>query len=287
VSDKAWARRKGFVAFAGYPLVVEDRLVGVIGVFSKREFDELTLRTIASAANAIANAIERKQTDQARLDVLERLEEARDSERRRLSRQLHDEVAQQLVIASIKLSRIEKKMLELYPENNDLISDIVVAQELILRNHQALRQMAHVLHSGILEHFGLPAALRKFESDIEALSDSETVEVGLDVSDNFPRLRPTAEIGIYRIVQEAVTNAVKHANAKNILIRLMHLDHSVEVVVRDDGRGFDINSLPPVGIGFASMSERADILGARLTINSTPGVGTEITIELANDPEEN
>ena len=177
-------------------------------------------------------------------------------------------------------------MLELYPENNALISDIVVAQELILKNHQSLRQMAHVLHSGILEHFGLPAALRKFGSDIEAPADAETVEVNLELSDNFPRLRPAAEIGIYRIVQEAVTNAMKHANAKTILIRLAHSGHSVEVIVRDDGRGFEINNLPAVGIGFASMRERADIIGARFAINSTPGAGTEITIELANDPEE-
>ena len=283
ITDKEWIRRKGLVSFAGYPLVVEERLVGVMCVFSRNTFNDLTLRTMASIANAVASGIERKQTDQARLDVLEKLEEARDGERRRLSRQLHDEVAQQLVIASIKLSRIEKRLVELAPDNNSLIADIVAAQELILRNHQALRQMAHVLHSGILEHFGLPAALRKFVSDIEAISLGAGAAIALEVSQDFPRLRPAAEIGIYRIVQEAATNAVKHAHAKKILLSLMCVDDVIHVSVKDDGSGFEPGNLPADGIGFASMRERAEIIGGKLSIIATPGKGTEISVELIHD----
>ena len=285
ITDKEWIRRKGLVSFAGYPLVVEERLVGVMCVFSRNTFNDLTLRTMASIANAVASGIERKQTDQARLDVLEKLEEARDGERRRLSRQLHDEVAQQLVIASIKLSRIEKRLVELAPDNNSLIADIVAAQELILRNHQALRQMAHVLHSGILEHFGLPAALRKFVSDIEAISLGAGAAIALEVSQDFPRLRPAAEIGIYRIVQEAATNAVKHAHAKKILLSLMCVDDVIHVSVKDDGSGFEPGNLPADGIGFASMRERAEIIGGKLSIIATPGKGTEISVELIHDPQ--
>lgn len=286
VTEKKWARREAIRSFAGYPLIVEDRLVGVMCIFSRNTLSDLTLRTMASIAKAIANGIERKQTDQSRIDVLEKLEEARDSERRRLSRQLHDEVAQQLVIASIKLSRIEKKLVDLYPENNSLIADIVAAQELILRNHQSLRQMAHVLHSGILEHFGLPAALRKFISDVAALSTDGRTPIELEVSDNFPRLRPLTEVGIFRIVQEAVTNALKHARASNILLRLSTdiESGSVCVLVRDDGCGFNPHSLPENGIGFASMRERAEIIGARFKINSDASSGTEIILEIAQEP---
>ncbi|MEP7214040.1 MAG: GAF domain-containing protein [Acidobacteriota bacterium] len=287
ISDQDWARREGINSFAGYPLIVEDRLVGVMCVFSREALSDLTLRTMASVANAIANGIERKQTDQSRIDVLEKLEEARDSERRRLSRQLHDEVAQQLVIASIKLSRIETKLVDMYPENNSLIADIVAAQELILRNHQSLRQMAHVLHSGILEHFGLPAALRKFISDVAALSTDGHTPIELEVSDNFPRLRPIIEVGIFRIVQEAVTNALKHARASNILLRLSTKrdERSISVMVRDDGCGFNSRALPGDGIGFASMRERADIIGAELNIKSVLLRGTEITLELTHEPD--
>jgi two-component system sensor histidine kinase DegS len=93
------------------------------------------------------------------------------------------------------------------------------------------------------------------------------------------------EVALYRIAQESITNALKHAAAKHILIRLSYSEGSVEVIVRDDGRGFEINTLSPVGIGFVSMRERADIIGAKLTVHSTPGKGTEIRIALANEPD--
>lgn len=287
VADKEWARREGLRSFAGYPLVVEERLVGVMCVFSRAALSDPTLRTMASIANAVANGIERKQTDQSRLDVLEKLEEARDSERRRLSRQLHDEVAQQLVIASIKLSQIEKKLVSLDPDNHSLIADIVAAQELILRNHQSLRQMAHILHSGILEHFGLPAALRKFISDVRALPSKEPVTIELEVPDDFPRLRPMTEVAMFRIIQEAVTNALNHARAKSILLRLSidTDDGSISVLIRDDGCGFSVNSVRDDGIGVASMRERAEIIGAELKISSSPSRGTEVTLKLTHEPE--
>ncbi|MCA1639935.1 MAG: PAS domain S-box protein [Acidobacteria bacterium] len=223
---------------------------------------------------------ERKQAEELRQTWAERLEAAREDERRRLSLQLHDDIVQQLAVASIKLQRLEKKLIQLLPEENAMISDLVITQELLHRNQKSLRHMAHVLHSGVLEQFGLIEAFRKFKRNIDTLLKEHSINFSLDLAPKFPRLEPIVEIGIYRTVQEAIVNALKHSHAELISLRLGIKDESALVVITDDGCGFDTNKPENDGIGFASMYDRAEIIGAKLDVVSETGRGTTITLEV-------
>jgi PAS domain S-box-containing protein len=223
---------------------------------------------------------ERKQTEELRHTWAERLEAAREDERRRLSLQLHDDIVQQLSVASIKLQRLEKKLASLLPDENGIFADIVVTQELLHRNQQALRHMAHVLHSGVLEQFGLKEAFRKFTRNIDTLLKEQSINFSLNLSPNFPRLEPMVENGIYRTMQEAVVNALKHSHAELISLSLDIKDDSALVVIADNGCGFDTKKNEIDGIGFASMYDRAEIIGAKLDVASENGIGTTITLEI-------
>ncbi|MBA3786054.1 MAG: sensor histidine kinase, partial [Acidobacteria bacterium] len=221
------------------------------------------------------------QMEEVRHTWAERLEAAREDERRRLSHQLHDDIVQQLAVASIKLLRLEKRLVELLPEENAIFSELVMAQELLRRNQQSLRQMAHVLHSGVLEQFGLIEAFRKFTRNIDTLLKEQSINFSLNLPSNFPRLEPIVENGIYRTVQEAIINALKHAQAKLISLRLAVKSDLALVVITDDGCGFDTKKTENGGIGFVSMYERAEIIGAKLDIASQNGKGTTITLEVS------
>ncbi len=227
------------------------------------------------------NITERKQMEEVRHTWAERLEAAREDERRRLSHQLHDDIVQQLAVASIKLLRLEKRLVELLPEENAIFSELVMAQELLRRNQQSLRQMAHVLHSGVLEQFGLIEAFRKFTRNIDTLLKEQSINFSLNLPSNFPRLEPIVENGIYRTVQEAIINALKHAQAKLISLRLAVKSDLALVVITDDGCGFDTKKTENGGIGVVSMYERAEIIGAKLDIASQNGKGTTITLEVS------
>jgi PAS domain S-box-containing protein len=280
ISDKEWAQREGIIAFAGYPLTVEERLVGVICVFARRCLSDLTLQAMGSVSNAIANGIERKHLEECQQSLATRLEGAREDERRHLSRLLHDDIGQEIAAASIKLERIEKRLIELFPEENAVISDVVIAQELLHRNQQSLRQVAHVLHPRVLEQFGLTEALRRFTREINNSSKEQSTVISFDFSSDLPRLKFAVEVAIYRMVQEAITNSLKHAHAKLISLKLCFKNDLIYVRVRDDGCGFDLKKIESSGIGLASMYERAEIICAKLNITSKTGVGTEITFEV-------
>jgi signal transduction histidine kinase len=279
-AEKAWIRRERMRSFAGFPLIVEERLVGVMCAFSREPMSELTLQATKSISMAIAGAILRKQTEAAKLQLAERLEESRESERRRLSRHLHDEVAQQLAVASIKLSRLENKVLEKFPDESSIISDLVVAQELIHKNQQSLRQIAHTLHPGVLEHFGLVEALRRFVAGVKDLAAEQRTVILFERQLDFPRLGLAVETGIYRIAQEAVKNALRHAQASQVSLTIGTDDVNAFLIVRDNGRGFDPDKGRKEGIGLESMRERAEIMGGELTIKSTGGKGTVVTIRV-------
>jgi len=231
-------------------------------------------------AGTTQNITKRKRMKEIRHTWAERLEAAREDERRRLSQYLHDDIVQQLAVASIKLQRLEKKLVKLLPEENAVFSDLVMAQELLRRNQQSLRQMAHILHSGVLEQFGLIEAFRKFTKNIDTLLEEQSINFILDLSPNFPRLEPIVEKGIYRTAQEAIINALKHAQAKLISLRLAVKSDLALVIITDDGCGFDTKKTKNGGIGFASMYERAQMIGAKLDIVSQNGKGTIIRLEV-------
>jgi PAS domain S-box-containing protein len=224
---------------------------------------------------------EQKQIEKSRRHLAERLEFAREDERRSLARHLHDEACQDLAAAAIYLEQLGLKLSRLLPEEVSLHRDLVKVDNLIQLTHEALRRTARALHPSILEHYGLVTALRSFTQELSLLTQRSGVVFEMEVSPDFPRLHGMVETTVYRIAQEAITNAFKHAQARKISVKLSLEEDVASIVVEDDGRGIDYGAIKEShGIGFAAMHERAELIGAKIDISTKVTEGTRLALKV-------
>jgi signal transduction histidine kinase len=249
--------------------------MGVIAAHDKQgadpRFTDDDVRIAEIFAGRAAVAVELSQ--RVARDALQRVVSAQELERRRLARELHDETGQALTSILLSLSALE----EVHDER-ELHAAVGEVRELVRSTLQDVRQLAVELRPKVLDDFGLVAAL-------ERLTQSFGEQTGISV--HFQQLLPTArrlppevETALYRIVQESLTNIVKHARATSVSVVLTRKDDSVSVVVEDDGVGFEPARERDGGIGLAGMRERVALLGGRLAIESRPGAGTTFVAEV-------
>ena len=153
-------------------------------------------------------------------------------------------------------------------------------RELIVATLQDVRRLAVQLRPAAFDDFGLVAAVERLAHTI-----SEATGIGVDVESRLGpgRLPEEVDTTLYRIVQEALTNVVKHAQARNVTILLVRREGSVTAVIEDDGRGFDPDELSGDGLGLLGMRERVALLDGRLTIESSPGAGTTLVAEVRDE----
>jgi signal transduction histidine kinase len=220
----------------------------------------------------------RKHSEEALHRLTDRLTTAQEDEYRRISRSLHDEAGQALTALSVRLHRLERKFAEHNGSDGRVRAELSELRQIAQSTQEALRNMARTLHPSVLEHFGLTEAVRGFLHDVGA--DSE-VNLLADVAQNFPRFSPTEESTVYRIIQEAVTNALRHAGAKSIRVSFNTDGDVVLIIIEDDGRGFDPLSTEAMsGIGLVSMRERAEMIHGQLLLSSAEGKGTRVTLRI-------
>lgn len=207
----------------------------------------------------------RRQADALRT-AARRIVGAQDAERRRLAQDLHDGIQQQLVLLRLQVSLARTRLLE----DPDRLDE--EAGELSQRIDQLLdelRATGQALFPAILRDRGLGGALF-------SLAARSTVPIHVDLHpDPLPRVDPEVETGAYFLISEAVTNALKHARAEHVGIRVRHGDDALRVVVDDDGVGFDTARVQASG-GLLRMRDRVDALGGRLRLVSGPGGGTRV-----------
>lgn len=219
---------------------------------------------------------ELKRTEQALRHFADRLTTAQEDERRRISRELHDETGQTLTAITVRLHMLERQLAKLKPASTSACKELVELYNLAESTQQRLRSLAHALHPSVLEHLGLAEALRSFIRELRVGSD---IKFSVYIPRDFPRFPPTVESAIYRIVQEAVMNAFKHARARSISTRCTAGDGVALIAIRDDGRGFGVNSGEVTGtVGLISMRERAEMIGAKLDVSSLDDQGTLVTL---------
>jgi PAS domain S-box-containing protein len=224
---------------------------------------------------------EQKQIEKSRRHLAERLEFEREDERRSLARHLHDEACQDLSAATIYLEQLGQKLSRLLPEEVSVQSDLVKVDNLIQLTHETLRRTARALHPSILEHYGLVTALRSFTQELSMLTQRSGVVFEMEVSPDFPRLHRMVETTAYRIAQEAITNAFKHAQARKISVKLSLKEDIASIVIEDDGRGIDYGAIKEShGIGLAAMHERAELIGAKIDISTKVTEGTRLTLNI-------
>lgn len=320
VHDQEWARREGMVAFAGHPLLVDNRLVGVMAMFSRKSLPEATLATLGAIANAIALGIERKKSENSLLlrnaellriqDELEsrvhertaqlelqiaerkrfedslreltsRLLQLQDEERRRIARELHDSAGQMLAALSMNVSRLHRVLAESNPELRETTTD---SMQLIEELSTEIRTLSYLLHPPLLDESGLASALAWYT---EGLTARSKIAVDLRVSPELGRLSSDLETAIFRIVQECLTNIHRHSGSPTASININREDDTVRVEVADEGKGLNVDNSSGmksrVGVGLRGMQERVRQLGGTLEIyNSNPG--TRVTAILPCPP---
>jgi signal transduction histidine kinase len=219
-------------------------------------------------------AVERTRADEALRALTGRLIEAQEMERRRLARELHDGLNQQLAMLAVELGMLARQV----PESSATIRD----QLLNLRDRAErfctdLRHMTHQLHPA-LEHLGLVSALR---SHCAEFSRHQEMRVRFDVSSEVQATSLEVAVCLYRIAQEAIRNAAKHSQAKEAWVEIGQRRDGIRLSIVDKGVGFDLRTLKAGrGLGFVSMRERVDLISGSLTIKSAPGEGTCVEVRV-------
>jgi signal transduction histidine kinase len=221
---------------------------------------------------------ERKEAEETLRRFADQLTRAQEEERRRISRELHDDAGQSLATLDVRLQMLEQMMSDSSLKDERIFAELSYIRDIAQSIQQGLRHTAHMLHPSVLEYFGLVEALR---SHLETVCANTNLLYSIEVDSSFPSLPSTIETTIYRIIQESITNIVKHAQAKLIQLRFKRIDHSCIVQIADDGIGFDSsNAKSQSGIGLISMRERAQMIQAKLDIKAEPSVGTLITLSV-------
>lgn len=206
---------------------------------------------------------------QVRREVLGRLMDTQESERRHIARELHDEAGQLLASLLVGLRAVSgSKRLE------DARRQARQLRSLASQTMEEISNLARGLHPTILDDMGLTEALRRL---LEEYEKRHQVRTAMKNGHCHPDRLPSAvQIGLYRIIQEALTNVARHSQAKSAEVRFKSLPEGVEVTIADDGKGFDAaNRKPGSHLGLQSMRERAALLGGRVSITSGPR-GTQI-----------
>jgi PAS domain S-box-containing protein len=222
----------------------------------------------AKVARDISDRLERERVHQ-----LTRLVVAQDDERRRLARELHDELGQQMTALRLTVETLKAAVID----RGDLQAQVEMLQEMARQLDEDVAFRVRGLRSTVLETRGLAAAVREH---VGHWSHHFSLPVRLHTNLSEDRLPSEVEDTMYRVVQEALNNILKHARAAHVDVALeRHADH-VSLIIEDDGVGFDPSTaaIGSGGVGLVGMRERAALIGADLQIESTAGCGTTVFI---------
>jgi two-component system sensor histidine kinase UhpB len=235
------------------------------------------IKKLAESFNMMAKTL----TEKMRLErkYLSQIIEVQENERRRISRELHDEIGQALYAIQFNLEMVDKDL----PQTTAVVRGrLGEAKSLSSQTLTAMRQLSLDLRPTMLDDLGLVPTLRwyiqNFSNRLDIYSNFETM--GFE-----EKLPPQIETAFYRIVQEALNNIAKHAQADRVEISLVKRDSRIYASIQDNGRGFDLDRVlhpesPERGFGIVGIQERVSLLGGQMEIQSTPGYGTLIDIEI-------
>jgi len=272
-------RGQDFTSMVSVPMTARGRVVGVLNVHSRgtRNYGHDDLALLTQVANVTAAAI-----DNARLyrrlaereEMLERFAtrtvEAQELERRRLAGEIHDGISQRLVSLWYHLLAAEDAV----GQPDGLRRELGKAKELATAALDEARAAITGLRPFVLDDLGLGPGLESLGRSLTGIE----VEVDVEPVD----LPAHVEVALYRIAQEALQNVVKHAEATSVLVRLAAADDGVRLVVSDDGQGFDEDTVSEAedrhSYGLVGIRERAELIGASLTLASRPGKGTTVEV---------
>ena len=255
------------------PLLARDAGIGVVIAHDKvgadPRFGDNDLRLAEQFAARAAIAVDLSQ--RVASDSLRRVVRGQEFERQRLARELHDETGQALTSILLGLKAVEEAK-----SSDDLRVAAAELRELVVATLQDVRRLAVELRPKALDDFGLVPAVERL---VETVRETSGVQLELEAHLGPERLPAELETTIYRIVQEALTNIVKYADARSASILLVRRGGSMTAVIEDDGKGFDPDAVRRDGLGLVGMRERAALLGGVVTVESS-GAGTTLAVEV-------
>ncbi len=277
-----------FGAFLSIPLVARDRLLGVMNLATKDEsgFSPEAISLVTSVSDQIAVAIENAQLyealhrkEQARGELLRKIMSVQEEERKRIARELHDEVSQSLTGLAFNAEAVLSRLPAGAEEIEGKLEGI---RDLAIRTMDEIYRVVYQLRPSLLDDLGLVAA-------VQWLADHYLEEAGIKVLfETVGSERPLsaeAEITLFRIAQEAITNIVRHAGAESVSIAVEFRESAATIHIEDDGRGFSVEEVTGSaetgrGLGLLGMKERAELLDGSLKIKAKSGQGTKVSAEV-------
>ncbi len=301
-------------AFLGVPLLVRDQPIGMIGVANRPtpygdDHEQLLVTYAAQVAIVIRNAQLYEELTAAKEDLerkviarTQELQEAKEAlmqkagqlqrllietvgvqerERQRIAQDMHDGINQLLIGAMLELKSARERLIT--DDRSSAEVSLQRVKDVLGRIEQDLKQIVYDLHPPTLDELGLAPSLRRYAERFQQYSG---IPCEVRAEGEPYRLPPDMEIGIYRLMQEALQNVSAHADAQHADVTIAFSPGAVSLVITDDGQGFDLDRVQrnQIGhLGIMGMQERAESLGGQLVIQTAPGRGTQIRLFVPMD----
>jgi signal transduction histidine kinase len=261
----AWEEYRNYFIAGGTVLIAQAMLIG--GLLIQRQRRRLAESRLLKQQDELRHSYDRIR------DLGSRLLEAQENERARIARELHDDICQQMAALAIRLESLRRTVQG--PAETQMRETVVRAQT-IARN---IHNISHSLHPHHLHILGLVGALK----DVEREWSNPGMTLTL-VHDEVPPLSAELSLCLFRIVQEALQNALRYSEGHHVTVTVAAADHCVRLTVTDDGVGFNIDRRWGEGLGLISMRERVEAVGGTLQIASSPGAGTKLIAAVPVSP---
>ena len=278
--------------YASYPIREGGKVVGAVVTFNdistrkqgerllQQSHIELERRVAQRTADLSAANEELRQSHVALQRLSSHLTSVREEERRSVARDIHDELGASLTALQLELNWLQKRLVNQESQPAALQAKLAGMVDMTQTAMGAVRRILTDLRPGVLDHLGLWAALEWLLQDFQARSG---VQCRYDCSAELERCRlpRDAEIAVYRIAQEVLTNVSRHAEANCVDLKVCSRGPDLLIAIRDDGRGMQLPA-KATSFGLLGMQERARALGGIVHIDSTPGAGVCVTLQLRN-----
>ncbi|HEM61867.1 MAG TPA: GAF domain-containing protein [Chloroflexi bacterium] len=275
--------KAGLKSIMAVPIVTGGKVFGTLTVLTlkeRRSFSDRDVTVLSAVARQAAIAIENARLYENMRSFAKQCLTAQEQERKRMARELHDDTAQSLVALSRQLdallvnSEVER--------SSPVKARLRELRELAAQISQDVRRFSQALRPSTLDDLGL---LPTLEGLTNRMSEDDHIDARLEVVGTPRRLSPEAELILFRIAQEALTNVRRHSGATEVVTRVEFTNGRVKLNVRDNGRGFQLPDqareyVQSGKLGLTGMMERAELVGGTLTVHSSPGTGTTVEAEI-------
>jgi signal transduction histidine kinase len=271
--DQEWVRRERIVAFAGYPLLVDDRVVGVIATFARVPIGAETLGTIGSIAGIVAQGIERQRSEKELRRAIKANHEAVLAERMRIARDMHDGLLQYVTGIALQLRAVLPRVRSAPEEAATVLERILeLAERTTTEARLAVVGMRHFTDSGDV--------VKALQGTVERTLEGSSLGLAVNVRGRTRAISPRVCDATRLIVEQAITNVLRHAQAKRVQLVVDFGIRRLRISIRDDGRGFvaEHGATRATHFGLLGMRERAGEIGAELRVRSALERGTTVSV---------